>query len=208
MENSEDSPLVNALERERRFLAEELHEGLCQTLCGISIHLKVLQRRLESSSPELAKDYRDLQHTLEEGIDQSRQLYRTLKPTLFGGDSLMEAMAELVKAKQANLDLGESFCEEADRITPKQANALLRIAQEALRDSALNPTVKNTSVNLQIENSSVRMRLADDREDSSQKRDEVSLEVMAAHANTVHGSATVEERSNGTIDCRIPLTPK
>src|SRR5436305_321839 len=113
MENSNDTPLIPALERERRFLAEELHEGLCQTMCGVSIHLKVLQRRVESECPDLAKEFLGLQKTVEEGIHQSRVLYRTLKPPVSGGDSLIEAMAEMVKTKRATLDFKESFCEGA-----------------------------------------------------------------------------------------------
>jgi len=207
MDSPRNRQLITALERERRFLADELHEGLCQTLCGVSIHLKVLQRRLESECPALAEEFSGLQKTIDDGIDQSRVLYRTLKPPVSGGDTLMQAMVELVKSKPASLDFQESFREGADRLSPEQATALLRIAQEALRDSISNPTVTAANICLKIDKSSVRMSMDDNRHDSSAKRDPVSLGVIAAHARAVAGSARLATKtdSNGAIECVIPL---
>src|SRR5438046_1614861 len=90
--------LVQALERERKYLAEELHEGLCQNLCGISIHFKVLERQLMMEAPAFREEFSALQQTLEQTIDQARFLYRTLYPPVTDGPSLAQGIGEFVQS--------------------------------------------------------------------------------------------------------------
>jgi len=196
--------LLEALERERLFLAEELHEGLCQSLGALSIHLKALERRVKKMAPAIGNDFAELHRTVEEAIDQTRFLHRTLKPPVSDGPSFLKALTEWVESKRGVLECEASFHERIDSITPGVAVALLRIAQEALRDSILNPTVTATRVTLAVKNRSLMMTLSDDRKPSSGPRNAAALQVTAAHAKSIAGKVQALEK-DATIEVRAPL---
>jgi signal transduction histidine kinase len=209
MSKSSRKPLLplDALEHERRSLAEELHEGLCQNLCGISIHLKVLQRRLEKEAPPFATGFQELQDTLEATIDQMRFLYRTLKPPISDAATLIEAINELAASKKADFKCDSTFQDCGARLGPVQAVAFFRIAQAALRDSFWNPAVTKTHICLAIENDSAIMTVAETREPGAANRHQYAVELMAAEATASGGHFEVQANAptDGFFRFRLPL---
>src|SRR3954454_22619941 len=98
-----------ALERERHFLAEELHEGLCQQLCGIALHLKVLERRLSTEAAAVSEEFGELQRSFETAIDDARFLFRTLKPPIWDPASFVAALKELAESKAGSFAYNSSL---------------------------------------------------------------------------------------------------
>ena len=57
-------------------LGKELHNGICQTLTGVHLHLSVIARRLKKGTPASAQDIEELQKL----VDQARmELTKVIK---------------------------------------------------------------------------------------------------------------------------------
>jgi signal transduction histidine kinase len=200
--------VVQALERERKYLAEELHEGLCQNLCGISMQLKILQRRLTNDAPAFNGEFITLQQTLEQTIDEARFLYRTLYPPVTEGASMAQAIGEFAHSKGGSLECDESFFNDSAKIDPIQAVMFLRIAQEMLRNIAPNQSA-GASIFLRFDHGFMKMRMAATMHDPQVSLDPVALEMMRTNADQIGANlrATVQ---NGQIeiDCSVLAVAK
>lgn len=132
---SEENELLQALENERAFIAEELHQTLCQNLCSLSIHLRTVGKNVAALSPALLADFDELRLSLDACIDQSRILGRTLIPPVANAGALIDALTELAAEKGASFEGPETG---EFHLAPAHCLAFFRIAQAALRSGATN----------------------------------------------------------------------
>jgi signal transduction histidine kinase/CheY-like chemotaxis protein len=87
--------LTQAEERERRRLAQILHDHLQQLLVGAKLHVIALQERVERQ--DLAADLRDIVAMLEQSIAASRALTVELSPPVLYEGTLAQALAWLAR---------------------------------------------------------------------------------------------------------------
>jgi two-component system NarL family sensor kinase len=198
---------VDLLERERHFLAEELHEGLCQNLCGISMHLKLLERKFKSESAESREEFKALLGDVEETIDQIRFLYRTLKPPVTDGAALAAAIEELAKSKQIPFKREPGFLYHGETLSGPRATGLFRIAQEAAREATLNPAVKLLQITLTANNERIALLL--NCEGAENLLETQSGAIMTIHAEEMGASLSMEPKSDAaavsTIEFSLPI---
>src|SRR3954463_14472883 len=71
--------LVEAIERERRMLAQELHDDLNQDFVVLSIEMELLERKLSASD---AAHLRSIRERVNEMIDTTRSIARRLHPSI------------------------------------------------------------------------------------------------------------------------------
>jgi len=198
--------LVQALERERKYLAEELHEGLCQNLCGLSIQLKVLERRCMVEAPAIKEEFVALQQTLEQTIDQARFLYRSLYPPVTDGATMAQAIGEFVQSKGGSLECDESFFDDPAKINPNQALIFFRIAQETLRGIPAKETVR-ASIVLQLDNGLINMRIAANLHDSQLSLAPIPLEIIQLHAERIGANLKMTlEKGQLVVDCSASVS--
>jgi signal transduction histidine kinase len=193
--------VVQSLERERKYLAEALHDGLCQNLCGISIQLKVFERRLVPDAPHWKDEFVALRQTLEESIDQARFLYRTLYPPIKDGASMAQAIGEFAQSNGASLECDEWFFSDAGKIDPLQGVMFFRIAQEILRAIAVKQSA-GALIFLRREDGFIKMRIVVKLGDPQFFLDPLCLEVARLHANQIGADVKVSlEEGEMVIEC-------
>ena len=110
-----------SIEAERRRLAREVHDQLGQTLTALKLHLR----------PRLADNpaLRPYDQLLDEAIATARRIAADLRPPLLDDLGLAAALGQL--AQHAGL-VPSVRVEDEDALTPRQAEQLFRIAQEAV----------------------------------------------------------------------------
>lgn len=110
-----------SIEAERRRLAREVHDQLGQTLTALKLHLR----------PRLADNpaLRPYDRLIDEAIATARRIAADLRPPLLDDLGLAAALGQL--AQQAGL-VPSVRVEDEDALTPRQAEQLFRIAQEAV----------------------------------------------------------------------------
>lgn len=156
--------LIELSERERRSVAQELHDGLGQQLGGIAYLSNVLRERLvERRAPE-AGDAARIFGLVRNAIDQTRRVARGLAPIRPELDGLMDALRDL--AAQTT----ELFGVRCRWVCPRPvmvadavgASHLFRIAQEAVNNALKHARARTITLRLRRDGARVCVTVKDD----------------------------------------------
>jgi signal transduction histidine kinase len=130
--------VLEIADREKQRLGRELHDGLCQSLAGISALTSALSRSLMANAepgPAAAAD--EIVKLLNETIGEARDLAHGLTPTGLNGAGLaggLETLARSVRHSQrASCTL--AWDSRYPGLRRETEAHLVRIAQEAVRNA-------------------------------------------------------------------------
>jgi signal transduction histidine kinase len=143
-----------AVQEDRRRIARDLHDGLAQELA-------YLYRNLDSIAGETGADtVARLRLAVERAQLESRRAIHALAPPR--NQAVEVALAE------AAVEIAERFRMELEldlvpgvRLSPTRAEALVRIACEALTNAARHSGARRVTIRLERDGSLVRMRVSD-----------------------------------------------
>ena len=158
--------LGEAQENEQRRIARELHDQVGQTVTGLSLGLKGLERLLEAgdASTEAGRQVRWLQ-TLAGEI--GRDIHRAavdLRPTALDDLGLHEALATLLRewGQRHGVRADLEFLGEPVRLPAAAESAVYRIVQEALTNVLKHARADTVSVSVEHRPEEVRVIIEDD----------------------------------------------
>jgi PAS domain S-box-containing protein len=150
--------LIEAEERERRRVAELLHDDLQQILAAARMQLELVCRSLPSEST-LA----NVVQLLEESIDKSRRLSYELSPAMLHHSGLVTALQWLVRQQGEQFGLNvelESNGDQQLESTPLKV-FLFRAVQELLFNIVKHAKVKSARVVLSVSDSCISISVSD-----------------------------------------------
>ncbi len=122
--------------RERLRLAQELHDGVIQSLIGVEMQIELLRRAQESANVPATQtsDLKRLQEVLHNEIVNFREQMQRVKPLEVEPSRLLDCIAGTVERFRRDLGISASFVSEAQEVSlpPRVCAELVRIVQEAL----------------------------------------------------------------------------
>lgn len=142
------------VEKERRRIACDLHDGLSQELAYLSRNLASLQGAADE------KTLRRLQVCAERARLATRQAVRPVATPVQSAVAEALATAAVEVAERLGLDLKLDL-DAGIGMTPERGDALVRIACEALTNAARHSGSRQVSLMLRREGGRVRMRVRD-----------------------------------------------
>jgi signal transduction histidine kinase len=146
-----EKEIVEAGERERRRIGQDLHDDLCQQLSGIACLGRVLQRRLGIESNAAAADEAgEIARLVQQATERARDLARGLQPVNLTTDGLDAALVELCDASEGMFGVCCTFRGDGDVVVadPDVAAHLYRIAQEAIHNAVRHGHASSVTVDL------------------------------------------------------------
>ncbi|HYK40645.1 MAG TPA: ATP-binding protein, partial [Candidatus Eremiobacteraceae bacterium] len=207
--------LIEAQEKERRRIARELHDDICQKLALLSVELA----QTNSSSDELSKATRERlaviqQHCSEIGSDVqslSHQLHSSHLEYLGLVPAVRGFCKELAERHEVEI---ECRCENMPRHLPKDVSlCLFRVAQEALHNALKYSGVTRFEVNVSSAFDRIQLSVTDagagfDVEEVKKGGGGLGLVSMQERINLVGGRLSIESRpGEGTkVVASAPLT--
>ena len=199
--------LIDATDTERRKLGEELHDGLCQHLVGVTYLLRSVQQSTDDATQKRLDEVTGL---LEEANEQVRGVAQGLHPVGVDQYGLGGALAQLKARIETAFGLRcEVHCDEAPELGPGVAAHLFRIAQEALANAAKHASAKHVDVSVRVGASEISLEIADDGIglDPGTPRG-MGLFTMSSRATMMGGSFDITRRATGgtVVRCKIPRT--
>lgn len=156
------SELTLAEQRERRRLAEVLHDNLQQLLVGAKLRLSMLDRQVDAAVVQ--KVVQDVQNLLDESIDCSRSLTGELSPPILhqgGLPAALEWLAAWMKQKHemaVDLDVDQA----ADPTSEDMRVLLFQSTRELLFNAVKHAKVDNVRVHLKRNAGDVEVTVADE----------------------------------------------
>ena len=155
--------LSQAEDRERRRLAQILHDDLQQLLVGARLHVDLLAKKYTTESAE-ANDVLDRTRRLvNDAIEKSRNLSHELSPPFLSQGTLTEALGWLANQMHATYGLSVALDAEADADFRSEAlrSFVYKATQEMLFNVIKHAKVPRAKVRLRRRKGSIRLVVAD-----------------------------------------------
>jgi signal transduction histidine kinase len=152
--------LLNAQERERAYIARELHDDISQQLAMLKVDLSILSASLPGSTQ------RAVATALRRAGDVARavhELSHRLHPTrlrLFGLTAALQALHE--ELSTSGIAMRFTLGSVPDTLSPDVQVALFRVVQEALQNTLKHSQARNVSVTLSTNDQELTLAIEDD----------------------------------------------
>ncbi|MET9553903.1 sensor histidine kinase [Streptomyces sp. NPDC006645] len=200
---------------ERRRLAAEIHDTIAQGLTGIIAQLQVVTA---TSDPELAREHLTRAAALaRHSLGEARRSVRNLGPAALDHDTLAEALTKTVAdwAERTGVDARFTVTGTEEPLHDEVAATLLRIAEEALANTAKHAAARRTGVTLSYMGDEITLDVRDDGRGFDplvlrprSGANGFGLDGMRARAERIAGTVTVESEEGGggtAVSARVPL---
>ncbi len=204
--------LIAAHERERAWIAKELHDGISQHLALLSIELDKLQQ----NPPEQAKigvRLKNCKLKANEMLDDVRRLSHGLHPSLLEQLGLVAALKNHCREISNAADIPIRFtANNISRELPHDVSlCIYRVAQEALQNVVRHSGANAATVEVMVKEDELRMRIADDGKgfdpQATRAADSLGLVGIRERIGLVQGKLKLDAAlGQGTvIDVSVPL---
>jgi signal transduction histidine kinase len=193
--------LMEVSEREQRRIGQDLHDGLCQQLTGVSL----LARSLSKDLPDAANaSLRQIVDLINGCIEETRLVTRGLHPVPDEPGGLAIGLREMVEIVRTTSNLHCNLHIKGDLIINDIAVAsnLYRIAQEAVRNAVRHSEATIVSIAVEATGNLVSLRITDNGKgiQNARERRGLGLEIMKYRAFTIDGSLQIFSNSpKGTV---------
>ena len=146
-----EKEVLEASEREQRKIGHDLHDSLCQHLTATALAGKVLAKKLAGKSLPEAAAANQLVGMVEQAIELTRTLARSLHPIEMEAEGLVDGLRELAANISKDFSVACKLeCPQTVSLATADANMhLYRIAQEAISNAIRHGQAKNITLNLE-----------------------------------------------------------
>jgi two-component system sensor histidine kinase UhpB len=197
--------VLDAQEKERLRVAQELHDQVGQTLTAALLELEHASRRLaEPTRQEVAA----AQETVQLGLEDVRRIARDLRPEALDDLGLPSALAALVErfSRQARLEVDLRLKPDLPAMSREAELVIYRVAQEALTNVARHSKSPDALLELSHADARVVLRVVDSGVGLPPGATSgAGMQGMAERASTVEADLDVRTRSEGGTEIRLEL---
>ncbi len=154
--------LLSAQEEERRRVAYEVHDGLAQTAAAAHQHLQAYAHSHKPGSRQAQEELGAILELVRRTVGDARRVIADLRPTElddFGLAAAIRLQLDALRPLGWHAHLEENL--GGERLPPMLETALLRVAQEALRNARKHSGTDRVHVKLERAATSVRLEVRD-----------------------------------------------
>lgn len=198
-------------EEERRLVAKEIHDGLCQSLTALAFQIAFLKESLGAAAEEARGELQEINTLLESTISAARALAWRLRPGILDDLGLADALRVEARRFSERTRVACDVLAPEHRCTLSTAarSALFRIAQEALANVEAHSGAARVTVTLDHGPEGLRLTVEDDGRgiDPARVSDPRSqgLLGMRERALALQGNFTIEPRAAGGTSVRVEV---
>lgn len=206
-----DTELAALQERER--LARDLHDSLGHALVTFSVQLEAVQRLYKVDPGRASAQVDELKTLTRASMDDLRRSLAGLRAPGLGERHLSEALQTLSvdMGQRAHLEIKCQVAEEANQLSPALAEALWRVAQEALTNIERHASARNVGLRLDIGDQIAFLSIKDDGRglpmDAEKQPGHYGLRGMRERVEGLGGTLTFSGNGQGgtLLDARLPI---
>jgi signal transduction histidine kinase len=195
--------IVEAADAERRRLERDLHDGTQQRLVSVAMALGLAQSRLESDPGEVRRILEQTRGTLDDALQELRELSQGVHPAILTERGLAPALQELAYRAPVPIELRLVLDERLPQ--PVEAAAYFVVA-EALTNVAKYASATQASVRVERRDGDAIVEVSDDGQGGADPGRGSGLRGLADRVEALGGGLVVESpRGAGThLRAEIP----
>jgi PAS domain S-box-containing protein len=157
--------LINAQENERKRVASELHDGICQTLSTIKYKVEQSTNECGGVNCEVDNLKHFVVHKIQNAIEEVRRISMDLRPSILDDLGLMETIEwQLREFQSTHRDIEVNKCidvQESD-IPEILKISVFRILQEALNNISKHANAQTVSIQFCLQQDDILFTIEDD----------------------------------------------
>jgi PAS domain S-box-containing protein len=208
-----EKELLEAGTREMQRIGHDLHDGVGQTLTGVTFLTDLLHQRLSAQSRPEAADAGRIADLIRQAAIQTRALSHGLSPVPLTEDGLMTALEQLAGDMTATGAAKCSFRFNAPTLVNNigAATHLYYIAHEAVYNAVKHGKASRVIISLMNHRGRVTLVVRNDGQsfvDPSPDRIGLGLRTMAHRAKMIGGKLTVRGARHGGTLVYCSFTPE
>lgn len=201
-----------AVLRERERLARDLHDGLGHALVALSVQLEAIQRLYRVDPERASAQVEELKALTRSSMTALRRSLAGLRAPGLGDRPLQSALREMCSdfRGRAGVDIDCQVDKGTDELSPALAEALWRVAQEALTNVDKHAHARHVQVTLQCGPQAITLRVVDDGTglpagaESGPNR--FGLRGMRERVEGLGGTLSLRGSGNGTVvEASLPI---
>ncbi len=208
-----EEEILRISENERARIGQDIHDGLCQQLVGVTFVSKLLQEQLKAAHPQGSVAAGEIIRLLQDAINQARDISHALYPAHIAEEGLCGAIEHL--ASQINATSGircHLHCEDHVILKDNLLSLhLYRIAQESLNNAVKHAKPQNITIRMTHADDHLELAIEDDGRgipDDGHRSGGMGLKIMRYRANMLGGTLSIKRRPEGgtIVSCRCPFS--
>jgi signal transduction histidine kinase len=195
--------LLSAQETERKRIAHELHDSICQVIASIKLRA---ERALSLSSKSAAvsrQALRDMVPLLQSAVDEVRRISTDLRPAILDELGIVATLswwAREFRAANPRIELDVAIQVREQDVPAAVQTAIYRVLQEATHNAVRHAGAKHLKVGLQWAAAGLELLVADDgcgfdppaQRDGNDGPDGLGLVSMRERVEALAGTFTVD----------------
>jgi two-component system sensor histidine kinase UhpB len=195
-----------AQEAERLRVAQELHDGIGQTLTAVTLQA---ERAADGDPAMAAQALRRVADTVRESLDELRRIARELRPEALDDLGLVNALIALCSriGAQNGPRVRRELQGNLPALQPDIELVVYRIAQESLTNALRHSGARSATVSLKADEETVTLCVADDGKGMPARlpRGTAGIAGMRERALLVGGRLSIESRSEQGTEVRLTI---
>jgi PAS domain S-box-containing protein len=201
--------LMKVQDEERRRVARELHDSAGQTLTVLGLSLARLVERAQVIAPELAKEGREIEETVQQLHREIRTTSYLLHPPLLDECGLASALNLYIEglAERSDVALTLDVSDKVGRLPSGMELAIFRVVQECLTNIHRHSGSKTALIRVAREGESIRTEVWDHGRGISPERlldiqshgSGVGIRGIRERIRQFHGEMKIESDGAGTL---------
>lgn len=209
-----EQEVIEISEREQTRIGRDLHDGLGQTLTGISLSLGSLAKRLNTNQAAASEELDAIAKLLAVAISDVRRIAKTLTPdieSLGGFRRALESLAQDIK-RSNSIDCRVTIGADCSITDESVATHIYRITQEALSNAVRHSGATLIELDLKRAKGVYSLEIADNGRGISvdlETAEGMGFKNMRYRAHSLNGTIeTKAKRGGGTrVVCRFLAEP-
>jgi two-component system sensor histidine kinase UhpB len=151
---------IQAQERERRRIAQDLHDEVNQALTAVSLRL---QASIEQAPAALRRELAETKRLSSQAMEELLTLARALRPAVLDDHGLIPALHSQARDFGDQTGIRTTFTTRGQipRLTPEQQLVIYRVTQESLSNITQHSQARTVDIELSFIGRTV-LRISDD----------------------------------------------
>lgn len=151
------------IDRERRYLAQEIHDGLIQDITSIALQLELCERFMAKNPERAREQLNKVKNQARVSLQSARELVSGLRLAGLRKKALVEALSEhIARLNEEGQTVSFTFTGTVKPLASTAETNLFRIAQEALTNARMHSQAEHVEVRLDYGKEMVTLVVMDD----------------------------------------------